>query len=242
MTERLNEDIRRFIDGELEPMEVRRVLHAAADDAAARDLLRMEFKVRRVFEENREAAWAVPEGFSDRVMAQIVPRRAEAESRSADGSPLAALFNRAVDVLLTARPVMFRPAYALGFMLALTVVALLVLDGPRPQSTDMVAGTEGAHTTEQAAGGSNNNLLVPFMYVSDDASSVAVAGDFNGWEPTSLQRKELDGQVVWTAIIPVSRGEHRYMFVIDGSTWKSDPLATVHRDDGFGNTNAVLAL
>jgi hypothetical protein len=32
------------------------------------------------------------------------------------------------------------------------------------------------------------------------------------------------------------------MFVEDGKHWKTDPLATITRHDGFGNVNAVLDL
>jgi hypothetical protein len=32
------------------------------------------------------------------------------------------------------------------------------------------------------------------------------------------------------------------MFLIDGTEWKTDPLADRYQDDGFGNRNAVLAV
>lgn len=81
-----------------------------------------------------------------------------------------------------------------------------------------------------------------FAYVSDEASSVAVAGDFTDWEPVALDAHTVDGKTVWSGLVPVAKGEHRYMFVLDGERWVNDPLAPVQRDDGFGHKNAVLTL
>ena len=42
--------------------------------------------------------------------------------------------------------------------------------------------------------------------------------------------------------IAIEPGLHRYMFLIDGSNWVTDPTAERYADDGFGNRNAVLAV
>jgi 1,4-alpha-glucan branching enzyme len=81
-----------------------------------------------------------------------------------------------------------------------------------------------------------------FVYTSEAADSVAVAGDFSDWEPIPLSPRTVNGQTVWTGLVPVSRGEHEYQFVINGTRWVTDPLAPVTRDDGFGAENAVLKL
>jgi 1,4-alpha-glucan branching enzyme len=73
------------------------------------------------------------------------------------------------------------------------------------------------------------------------ATSVAVAGDFSGWEP-SFTLDDLDGDGVWSGRVPVRPGVHAYMFVIDGTEWMTDPHAGHYQDDGFGNRNAVLAV
>jgi hypothetical protein len=52
----------------------------------------------------------------------------------------------------------------------------------------------------------------------------------------------VNGKTVWTGLVPVSRGEHEYQFVVDGEKWVTDPLAPVKEDDGFGAKNAVLKL
>jgi 1,4-alpha-glucan branching enzyme len=80
------------------------------------------------------------------------------------------------------------------------------------------------------------------MYTSSTADSVAVAGDFSQWRPVSLSPRTVNGETVWTGLVPVSRGEHEYQFVIDGQRWVPDPLAPIKRSDGFGRKNAVLEI
>jgi 1,4-alpha-glucan branching enzyme len=81
-----------------------------------------------------------------------------------------------------------------------------------------------------------------FVYMADDADSVAVAGDFSQWRPIPLSPHTVNGKTVWTGLVPVSRGEREYQFVVDGEKWVTDPLAPVKEDDGFGAKNAVLKL
>jgi hypothetical protein len=58
----------------------------------------------------------------------------------------------------------------------------------------------------------------------------------------SLSPHTVNGETVWTGLVPVPRGEHEYQFVINGERWVTDPLAPVQQDDGFGAKNAVLKL
>ena len=74
-----------------------------------------------------------------------------------------------------------------------------------------------------------------------DAGSAAVAGSFNDWDflTTPMLRA---GDGTFHATVLLDRGQHEYMFVLDGETWLTDPSASVTRDDGFGNANAVIEL
>ena len=83
---------------------------------------------------------------------------------------------------------------------------------------------------------------VRLVYVPQDTSvgSVAVAGDFNGWQPASTPLIRRDG--VWSTVLALPPSTYEYMFVVDGERWETDPLASGTRDDGFGGTNAVLDL
>ncbi|HWS87618.1 MAG TPA: S8 family serine peptidase [Pyrinomonadaceae bacterium] len=77
-----------------------------------------------------------------------------------------------------------------------------------------------------------------FFYHDDTAASVALAGDFNGWEFSPLKREE-DG--LWRVRIDLpAGGRYRYKFVADGARWTEDPANGFKEDDGFGGLNSVL--
>lgn len=71
------------------------------------------------------------------------------------------------------------------------------------------------------------------------ATTVAVAGTFNGWDPAAqpLERAE-DG--TWHTVVSLPRGRYEYLFVVDGTTWVGDPTAPLTTPDDFGQANAIL--
>ena len=85
-----------------------------------------------------------------------------------------------------------------------------------------------------------DTVYVQLFLEAPAASSVAIAGDFNSWEPIQLEDPNGDG--VWSARLAVQPGIYEYMFLLDGSRWMADPHAEWYSDDGFGNRNAVLAI
>lgn len=79
-----------------------------------------------------------------------------------------------------------------------------------------------------------------FIYHDDVANSVALAGDFNGWQPSPLKTEE-DG--LWRVALALPHaGRYRYKFVLDGARWTEDPANGFKEDDGFGGLNSVLNL
>ena len=77
-----------------------------------------------------------------------------------------------------------------------------------------------------------------FFYHDDAAASVALAGDFNGWEPSPLKRED---DALWrVALAPPAGGRYRYKFVVDGARWTEDPANGFKERDGFGGLNSVL--
>ncbi|MGH7545187.1 MAG: glycogen-binding domain-containing protein [Gemmatimonadota bacterium] len=88
--------------------------------------------------------------------------------------------------------------------------------------------------------GSASPVYVQFVLQVKDASSVAVAGDFTGWSTERFILRDDDGDGVWTGLFPVPSGIHKYMFVVDGEEWVTDPFAGAYVDDGFGGRNALL--
>ena len=138
---------------------------------------------------------------------------------------------RALDWLV--RPASVRVSPLASGLVAAALAALLVLPGMGngPEDGAPVAGGNGGEAV----------IYVQFVLEAPGAASVAVAGDFSAWEP-SFALDDADGDGIWTGRVPVEPGVHTYMFLIDGTQWRTDPRAERYRDDGFGNRNAVLAV
>lgn len=83
---------------------------------------------------------------------------------------------------------------------------------------------------------------VRFVLPAEGARTVTVAGDFNGWNTESLFLEDPEGDGTFVGTLRLEPGSYAYMFVIDGDRWVTDPYAVNHRDDGFGNQNAVLRI
>ena len=131
------------------------------------------------------------------------------------------------DWLLRPRTIRLSPMASLA-MAAAAVVVVALLPESRPGPSD--PGTAAVSA-----------ILVEFSLEAPGATTVAVAGDFSEWE-SDFVLEDADGDGVWTGRIPVAPGLHKYMFVIDGTDWVTDPRAQRYSDDGFGNRNAVLAV
>lgn len=81
---------------------------------------------------------------------------------------------------------------------------------------------------------------VTFTISGIEAQSIAVAGDFNGWNTNTNQLEDPDGDGIWTGKMYLKPGRYEYMLVVDDGKWVTDPNAKVYADDGFGSRNAVL--
>ncbi len=81
---------------------------------------------------------------------------------------------------------------------------------------------------------------VTFTISGIEAKSIAVAGDFNGWNTSTNRLEDPEGDGIWTGKMYLKPGRYEYMLVIDNSKWVTDPNANVYTNDGFGSKNAVL--
>lgn len=76
----------------------------------------------------------------------------------------------------------------------------------------------------------------------NQAHTVAIAGDFNNWDPQTNILEDPEGDGVWTGTLKLKPGRYEYMFVMDGEKWFPDPNALRYVKDGFGNKNAILEI
>ncbi|MFQ5655905.1 MAG: isoamylase early set domain-containing protein, partial [Candidatus Methylomirabilales bacterium] len=81
---------------------------------------------------------------------------------------------------------------------------------------------------------------VLFHLQAPDARQVYLVGSFNGWDPLAHPMAGPDRQEGWTLRLELPPGRYRYMFLVDGERWVTDPAAEAHEEDGFGNLNAIL--
>jgi 1,4-alpha-glucan branching enzyme len=82
---------------------------------------------------------------------------------------------------------------------------------------------------------------IEFSVVLPNVQSVAVVGDFNDWSHTAHVLVREDGDR-WAGVVPLSFGEHVFMFVVNGKQWVVPPVADDYVDDGFGQKNGVMVV
>ena len=181
--------------------------------------------IARIAEELRGPV-ALDPAFDARVMAHV---------RSAAPGP----WRRALRWWTEPRPLRVSPLA--GLASAAGIAALFVLGAVwlKPESPSPMAGHVAAIPAIPAEPGTE---VVQFVLVAPRASTVAVVGDFNDWDPTRtpLQAEAAGG--VWTVNVPLRSGEHQYAFVVDGKEWRPDPAAPRAVTDDFGSPNSVIVV
>lgn len=222
-------------------MHMNERIHKVLDGELSRDALTpAERTLLASYEATLSAAESVlphdpTPDLTGRVMARIsalheTPGTVAAVGRTdpADRPASPGSLSRALAWLWTPRPVPLRPAWAIGA--AVLAIALLAGLPDATPPAQPIAATPAPTATE---------IYVHFRLDAPDASSVHLAGDFTGWEPSYELHESQPG--VWTVVVPLEAGVHDYAFVIDGERWTPDPLAT-RVDDGFGGENSRLSL
>lgn len=182
--------------------------------------------------------------FETRLMARVQADRAERE----DGAPVTRPRLVAVDDASPemrrswwrrSRAVRLSPlaglAWAAGFA---GLVALGTLAGVRAFGG---AATGGQLATSAGAASVDTVHVVRFVLEARDARDVALVGDFNGWAAGATRMTPTARPGVWTVDVALPPGRHEYAFVVDGSRWMADPLATVQHDD-FGTESSVVTV
>ncbi len=178
----------------------------------------------RVAEELRRPVGARP-GFEARVMAEV---------RRTSASPLA----RAWAWLREPRAVALSPLGAAATAAAVAAVAIV---------GTWAAVRSGAHepaplaTAQPATAAASAPSLVTFVLLAPGARSVALAGDFDGWDAARLPLRRGEGGL-WTLDVTLPPGRYRYAFVVDGRRFVADPSAPPAVGDDFGQPTSVVTV
>lgn len=136
------------------------------------------------------------------------------------------VWKRVLDAALKPREIHVRPIYGLLAAAALAALLIAPLTGGRDDTAPVDTSV----------------VYVRFTFTAPAATSVTLAGDFNDWQSGALPLTDGDGDGVWTGTFALEPGLHKYMFVVDGDEWETDPGAERHIDDGFGMQNALIAI
>lgn len=80
---------------------------------------------------------------------------------------------------------------------------------------------------------------VLFVARQPGAHNVAVAGDFNSWQPEKTRMLSNGDPSTFRAIVPLTTGRYRYRLVVDGN-WLADPNNVYTEPNGFGGVNSVV--
>ncbi|MFA5907015.1 MAG: glycogen-binding domain-containing protein [Desulfobacula sp.] len=77
-----------------------------------------------------------------------------------------------------------------------------------------------------------------FVIFEPGAGQVELAGSFTGWQRISMNRIGNSGY--WELNLPVTSGEHRFAYILDGNLQIADPTLAAREKDDFGGENSIL--
>jgi serine protease AprX len=86
----------------------------------------------------------------------------------------------------------------------------------------------------------NGRLL--FVFHDDDAESVSIAGDFNGWNDSVTPLMRTASGLWSTKIVAPQVGRLEYKFIVNGRRWIEDPANGMKAPDNHGGLNSVLVI
>lgn len=153
---------------------------------------------------------------SDRIMARLSPLKP-------------GVFTRIYLWSRTPKTFSLTPAFGLlALMLLVLPVAWIV------RSHGVIPAPGGA--SRQVAG----QVPVVLHFGDAGATSVAVIGTFNNWNPKGFEMNRNPTTGGWTLRMQVTPGRHDYAFLVDGKKVLTDPNADLNHKDEYGNDNSVL--
>jgi hypothetical protein len=139
----------------------------------------------------------------------------------------------------TQRVVRFSPlgAIALAAGVSMFVALSTVAIGSRVRGRSDESRAVGSAGSKLPASDTVN--LIRFVFVDPNAQTVELVGDFNEWTKGATKLKPSGAPGVWAVSVALPAGRHEYAFIINGTRWIADPLATKSSDD-FGTESSVI--
>jgi len=104
---------------------------------------------------------------------------------------------------------------------------------------DSNAGEDTEAKLANYYGVSQMDGAVVFLSLYPRASQVAIAGDFNDWQPAKTPMQKIGQTGLWQAKLSLPAGRYRYRLVVDGK-WQQDPYNEISEPNVFGDLNSVL--
>lgn len=136
-----------------------------------------------------------------------------------------------------------RRASAGALATAAGIAVLLAVGGRAPAVMSPAGGSAAVVLGDTVAGALRDTLrMVQFILTAPAASRVALAGDFNGWNPrtTPLARTSRDGR--WQVTLALTPGRHAYAYVVDDTQWVRDPVGTPAEPNELAPPKSVLVI
>lgn len=78
-----------------------------------------------------------------------------------------------------------------------------------------------------------------FVVFRPDVNRVEIAGTFSEWK--NLPMSKIGDTGYWEIVLELPRGEHRYVYILDGRERLPDPTMLLREADDFGGENSILA-
>jgi 1,4-alpha-glucan branching enzyme len=91
----------------------------------------------------------------------------------------------------------------------------------------------------------DSNAMVPVEFrlsAALNATTAAVAGDFNDWSTTShMMQRSPDGSMALVVELPAGR-TYQYRYLVDGHRWENDWQADAYAPNNYGGDDSVIDL
>lgn len=129
----------------------------------------------------------------------------------------------------------------IGALAAACVFAAVVAGSVLSWQRGRAPAAEG-HAVARAGAPPADSPMVRFGFVAPRASTVALVGDFNDWDPKATPLHAATAGGVWSVEVPIHPGRHLYAFVVDGTIWRPDPAAPPAYGEDFGEPNSALTV